>query len=451
MSSIRPTQSSTPSHTHKPEAYSLPSEVRDQLTWLRSIEKRAILPLKWLIFFITLSFWVLSHPASLPPPVTVFALFTAYFMFNLGESYLLYFNRVTLKQTRWVCGVSYYFDVLFITTLIYLEAKFYPATDSTTTDFYIFYFLLILRGFALFRSVRSHLIANAVIAAVFVLSIFWQDANLFTYASRNNLIRVVLIWLVILMAWYIVEIINRQKVEIIRTREKLIQSENMALLGEIAAGVAHEINNPIGIISAYTEFLEKTSPPDDPRLEDFAVIKNEAKRCEAIVKELLHYARPNSHELSGISLEEINDDVIKFIRRSSIAETSVTPDIICDYPPVSHLIQGDSTLLKQALLNIYINASQAMINTELPQINVKVSYDQDLFAAHLIISDNGPGIPKEELRRIFDPFFTTKSKGTGLGMSITRRCIEAMDGEILVRSKVGRGTTVEMRFPWDQA
>jgi signal transduction histidine kinase len=439
----------TVASTRRLDAMSDPEE-RDYRIWLRGVEKRAILPLKWAIFATSLIFWLLSHRTYLPPPVTIFSLFTCYFMFNLGETYLLLLNRVSLKQTRIVCIVSYYVDVAFVTLLIYSDARLYPPSDATSTDFYIFYVLLILRGFALFRTARANLVANAVVAAIFIVSLFWQETSLLGYGSRNTLIRIVFIWLVILMSWFIVQVITRQKNELIRTREKLVQSENMAMLGELASGVAHEINNPIGVISAYAEFLERNCPEGDERREDFRVIHSEALRCEDIVKELLHYARPSSHERTPTDLPQLNDEVIEFVKRRHEARSEFqVPDITTKYDHNLPLVMVDPAQVKQALLNIYLNAFQALQGVSGPILSVSLKAHDALSSVTLCVEDNGPGIPGDALKRIFDPFFTTRAQGTGLGLSITRRIIEANGGSISVRSKQGKGTSIELVFPVD--
>lgn len=423
-------------------------EERDFRIWLRGVEKRAIMPLKWAIFLTAILFWGLSHRNAGPPPVNVFALFTAYFMLNLGETYFLLLNRVTLGQIRIMSVFSYYVDVLFVTLLILLEAQFYPATDSTATDFYIYYFLLVLRGFALFRTSSANLLANAVIAAVFILSLYWQDVDLLSYSSRNNLFRVVFIWLVILMSWFIVQIINRQKAELMRTREKLVQSENLALIGELAAGVAHEINNPIGIISTYSDFLIRHAEPDDERKKDFEVIHAEAIRCEAIVKELLNYARPSDHDIVPIDIGKLNDEVLEFAAKRGNIHMK-TPAITKQYDARLPMPLVDVGHLKQALLNIYLNAFQALEGVPEPAVACHIGKDVTRDYLVIAVTDNGPGISRDDLRRIFDPFFTTRARGTGLGLSITRRLVEAGGGEIVVKSKKGRGTTVEIHLPVD--
>ncbi|MGI8907109.1 MAG: sensor histidine kinase [Candidatus Sumerlaeaceae bacterium] len=419
-------------------------EERDFLIWLRSVERRAILPLKWAIFATALAFWLLSHPNYLPPPVPVFALFTVYFMFNLGETYFMLLSRVSLSQTRVLCIISYYIDVAFVTLLIYLDARKYAAPDGASTDFYVFYFLLILRGFALFRTAQANLRANAFIGAVFILSLVWQDASL-SVTSGTSMFRVIFIWLVITMSWFIVEVINRQKEEILRTRERLIQSENMAAVGELAAGVAHEINNPIGIISAYAEFLKKNAPPEDPRREDFETIHKEAQRCERIIGELLTYARPQPHGMAPADLRQLNDEVLDFLLRRKLPGTEGDLEVEKNYADNLPLLMLDSNQLKQALLNLYLNARQAMPTGGTLRISLQPLSERN--QVRLLVHDTGAGITEDDLKRVFDPFFTKRAKGTGLGLSITRRIIETHGGTITLSSDPGKGTTVEVLLP----
>lgn len=421
-------------------------EERDFRVWLRAMERRAILPLKWTIFLTAAVFWGVSHTHAWPPPVSVFALFTIYFMFNLGASYFLLLNRVTLSQIRFMSVFSYYVDVVFVTALIFLEAELYPASDFTATDFYLYYFILVLRSFALFRTSWGNLSANAIVAIIFIWSLLWQDADFLSYSSRNNLVRIVFIWIIILMSWFIVTVINRQKAELLRTREKLVQSENLALIGELAAGVAHEINNPIGIITTYSDFLRRNTPSDDERQKDYEVIHSEANRCEEIVKELLTYARPSSRDITPLDLARLNDEVLDFVARRAHSG-GTRPEISRHYEPRTPWPMLDPAQLKQALLNIYLNAFQVLEGAAHPKIVCRIYGDHDANEAVLSVEDNGPGIAPENLRRIFDPFFTTRARGTGLGLSITRRLVEACGGEIAVRSKKGAGTTVELRFP----
>lgn len=421
------------------------SEEREFRVWLRSVERRAILPLKWAIFVTSFIFWRLSHANYWPPPTGVFALFVVYLMVNLGESYFFWVSRVGLSQVRNVCIVSYCIDVLFVTVLVFFDAQKYPAAPGPGTDFYIFYFLLILRGFALFRTARGNLMANAVVGAIFVVTLLWQDTS--TFNSRNALIRIIFIWLVILMSWFIVEIINRQKAEIMRARENLIRSENMSVLGQLAAGVAHEINNPIGIISAYAELFLKNAPIDDTRREDFEAIHTEALRCKDIVAELLTYARPSAPTRKPVDLRVLNDEVLNFLFRHQPSELiKIEKDYAADLPnaPI------DANQLKQALLNIYLNARQAM-EKKGGVLRVILRRERPTGGVIQRVEDTGSGISEHEMKHIFDPFFTTRHGGTGLGLSITRRIIEDHGGTIRLESNPGQGTAVEITLPGNAA
>ena len=436
------------------------TEERDFLVWLRSIERRAILPLKWSIYLTAVFFWAMSRAADWPPtgdglsslaiffPVDVFAFFTIFFMFNVGETYFLLLSRVAISQTRILCIISYIADLLFITTLIYLDMKRHPQPQAAT-DFYIFYVLLILRGFALFRTTRANLMANAAVGAMFVITLLWQDHSLSTYSSQNNLMRVVFVGLVIVMSWFIAEIINRQKDELLRTQQRLMQSENMAAVGELAAGVAHEINNPIGIISAYAEFLEKNTPETDPRREDFQTIHKEARRCERIVKQLLTYARPGTGTMASVDLKTLNDEVLNLVNWPASSADAPPVKIVRQYADAVPALLMDENQIKQALLNLYLNALQAMPSGGTLTIAVDPDYERN--SVRLKITDTGKGISPDDLKRIFDPFFTTRPEGTGLGLAITRRILENHGAAVEVDSVADHGTTLQIYFPMDHS
>ncbi|MCX7716926.1 MAG: ATP-binding protein [Candidatus Sumerlaeaceae bacterium] len=425
------------------KSQAIDAEEREFRFWLRGVERRAILPLKWAILITALVFWILSRPNAWPMPVPVFALFVFYSMWNLGQSYFLYLSHIGLGQVRPLCVASYCVDVVFVTLLVLLDSRVYPSYEGASTDFYVFYFLLILRGFALFRTARANLMANTVIGVIFITSVMWQEAAVSPHEARNNMIRIVFVWLVILMSWFIVEIISRQKAEILRARENLVRSENLAVLGQLAAGVAHEINNPIGIISAYAEFLKRGADPSDPRIGDFETIHRESQRCKQIVEELLNYARPASPASESADMAELNNEVLNFLfHRADTNKVRVERVFADALPPV----RMDRNQIKQALLNIYMNARDALGENG-GTIRVELETDPERAVVRQRVSDTGCGIKSEDISRVFDPFFTTRHTGTGLGLSITRRIIEAHGGSIAISSKPGQGTTVEISLP----
>jgi signal transduction histidine kinase len=420
-------------------------EEREFLVWLRNVERSAIVPLKWAIFATAVIFWVLNHRLNWLPPVEVFSLFTVYLMFNLGESYFLYLSRVSLSQARYLCVTSYCVDIAFVTLLVYFDNRAFPSVGAAT-DFYLFYFLLILRGFALFRTPQGNLAANTIIGIFFLMSVLGQDSESLGETSRGTLIRVVFVWLVITMSWFIARIISRQKDEIMRSRENLIRGESMATLGEVAAGVAHEINNPIGIISAYAEFLERNCPANDPRLEDFQIIHKEARRCENIVAELLNYARPGAPDQGPVDIRRLADDVLDFLmRRQKGPEVKV----VRDYDEHLPVLPLDGNQIKQALMNLFINARQAMLQTGgVLTVSIKSQMNRNMVV--LTVKDTGPGISPENLVKVFEPFYTTRKEGTGLGLAISKRIVENQGGQIRIESEPGQGTLVELLLPFDK-
>jgi signal transduction histidine kinase len=209
--------------------------------------------------------------------------------------------------------VSYGVDLVYVTALIYLDFAHFRVAGIGAPDFYILYFLLLFRGFALYRSTVERIVVNVLISLLFIFSICMEEQLQTSVLWRPYLLKVSLLWMVILMAWFVIEIINRQKFELLRARERLYQSERLTALGELAAGVAHEINNPIGIISAYADYLTRQAETADPRREDYEVIRNEAQRCKKIVGELLNFARPSETRREPTDLCALNDEVLRFM------------------------------------------------------------------------------------------------------------------------------------------
>ena len=425
----------------------LTHEEREYLNWLTWIECRAIIPLKWIILIISLMVWSWSTQFTLPS-TEVFMIFFLYAMFNVAQSYFFYARRITLQQVRPFCYVSYFIDIAFVTLLIYLDTTRYYG-HNVQSDFYILYFLMILRGFALFRHSRQALFMSILISGLFILSIWFRETSFDFIRQRTFALKFALIWMVSLMSWFIVEMINSQKSEILNIRESLLRSEQFATLGQMAAGVAHEINNPIGIISAYSEYLIKNSRGDDPHLEDYETLHKEAQRCSKIISQLLNFANPYAREIVRYDLTKLNDEVLSFIFHNKMDDSveivkemeNDLPEILCD--PVQ---------IKQALLNIYLNARQAMENSSEKKIHIRLRrLPENPRIIQLLLRDTGCGIKKEDLPKVFEPFFTTRKGGSGLGLSITRRIVEGHSGNITIRNSPPHGAEVEIRIPIQSA
>jgi signal transduction histidine kinase len=411
---------------------------------LFDIQRRAFLPLQWVIFALALTFWWLSRPLRWPPPPDVFALFVAYGLWLSAETYFLWISRPARRQIRPLCLFSYAADVAFVTLLVWFDSVRYAGVATGPTDFYLLYFIVLLRSFALFRTARATLLVNTLIGVLFVVNLFWQDASLPSYSLRNNLIRLAFFWVIVFMSAIIAALVNRQKAELAETREKLVRSENMALLGQLAAGVAHEINNPIGVISAYAEYLEKNAPRDDPRREDLLAIHREALRCKSIVEGLLGLARQGAAPRVSVDVHDLLEQVLALMARPAEPDR-IQIDLVRPDGPLP-AVTADPAQLIQALLNILLNARQSLGEGG-GTIRVWAEHRPAQERLAIIVEDTGCGIAPDDLPHVFEPFYSRRQGGTGLGLAITRRIIEEHGGEIVLTSHVGAGTRVEILLP----
>jgi len=228
--------------------------------------------------------------------------------------------------------------------------------------------------------------------------------------------------------------------ELQRMQAQLIRSEKLASLGEIVAGIAHELNNPLTGVLVLASLLEKEKDIDPESREDLRVIVHETQRCARIVKGLLEFSRETTPQKVPSDLHQIMEKSLALIGTQSIfhdvrIEKAYDPEI----PPA----MVDPNQLEQVFINILLNAAQAMSGGGTLGIATRTT-GSDL---EVIIRDTGAGIPQEHLRRIFDPFFTTKEKGTGLGLAVSYGIVENHGGAIEVESTVGVGTTFTIRFP----
>lgn len=227
------------------------------------------------------------------------------------------------------------------------------------------------------------------------------------------------------------------------TQRELLHKERLASMGQLAAGVAHEINNPLGTILLFSDVLYKETSEDDPRRGDLKMIVNETNRCKNIVADLLNFARQQEVLAQELDLNALISKVIEVIRQRPIFEKV---DFVLHLAPILPVIQADPAQLEQVIVNLINNAAEAMENGG----TIKLS-TRPIDGSHieLKVSDTGCGIPEENLGRLFTPFFTTKAlgKGTGLGLSIVYGIIKMHKGQITVQSKVGRGTTFTITLP----
>ncbi|MFC1792341.1 cache domain-containing protein [Planctomycetota bacterium] len=229
------------------------------------------------------------------------------------------------------------------------------------------------------------------------------------------------------------------------TDQQIMKSERLATIGQLAAGVAHEINNPLGTISIYAQMvLDELGKDNNSCRESLAVVMKQTNKAGRIVKDLLEFARQSEPEMRMLN---INDVITKAISITSHPAELQNIRLLNDLTPKLPDIRGDSNKLEQVFVNIMVNALQAMPDGG--QLTVCTRMTEDSGFVEIEISDTGCGIPQEHLSKLFDPFFSTKrtGEGTGLGLSVTLGIVEKHDGTIDVKSTDGEGSTFVIRLP----
>jgi len=229
-----------------------------------------------------------------------------------------------------------------------------------------------------------------------------------------------------------------------QTQRQLIQSEKLASVGRLAAGVAHQINNPLTGVLTYSSLLLRKKPESDPDREDLQVIVDETMRCREIVKGLLEFSRQAEPEKEAVDINSIIENSLSLTRNQAlINDVKVITQLSEQLPR----IVVDGSQIQEVFLNIILNAIDAMPEGgELRVTSSMMASDQFV---QIRFADTGCGIPPEDLDKVFDPFFTTKdaSKGTGLGLAVAYGVIEKHHGRIRMESEVGKGTTCIIDLP----
>ena len=223
---------------------------------------------------------------------------------------------------------------------------------------------------------------------------------------------------------------------------QLFHSEKLASIGILAAGVAHEIGNPLSAISGYTQILQSNGLTDDEISEYLAAIAGQTNRIQHIIEDLLNYSRPSTGHRSEIDLAAAIPAVMSMLTAQNVFKNvEITYDMDQDLP----LVNMDRDHLAQVIINIALNAAQAMDGRGRLAIAARPLSHGVLIS----ITDTGPGLPPELMGRVFDPFFTTKpvGQGTGLGLAICHRIVESYNGTIDLESSLGQGTAFNIRLP----
>ena len=237
-----------------------------------------------------------------------------------------------------------------------------------------------------------------------------------------------------------------------------VRGEKLASVGLLAAGVAHELNNPLTGILTFSSLMRKKLPDGSPEAEDLDLIIKETKRSAVIIRRLLDFAREKAPEKKFTDLNRLIEDTVRIVEKPAhLRDIQIELDLEGGLPPV----WVDANMIEQVIMNMVVNAQQAIegegsitvrtrrvLRPKRPGPGVK-----PVQMAEISIIDTGCGIPEADMKKIFDPFFSSKEvgKGTGLGLSVSHGIVEAHGGLIEVESRVGKGTTFRVYLPLETA
>jgi two-component system NtrC family sensor kinase len=227
-----------------------------------------------------------------------------------------------------------------------------------------------------------------------------------------------------------------------RLEEQMSQTEKLTSLGLLAAGVAHEVNTPLAVISNYIQMLAKQMPEDDPRHTIIDKIVKQTFRASEMVNNLLNFSRTGSSELADVDVNRVVEETLSLVAHPlKTSQIQVVKQLTQGIPAV----RGSANKLQQVFLNLFLNARDAMPTGGM----LEVRTGSHNGSVEIEVVDTGNGIPREYIHKIFDPFFTTKAggRGTGLGLSVSYGIIKEHSGKIDVRSTPGRGTSFHVEFP----
>jgi signal transduction histidine kinase len=242
------------------------------------------------------------------------------------------------------------------------------------------------------------------------------------------------------------EEIRSRSSELERAQKELVKRERLAALGQLAATLAHEVRNPLGVLFNSIGTLTKILPPEGDASTLLTIMSEESVRLERLVRELLDFSRPLAPSLEPESLRVVIEGAVDAAARA-VGEDAlrVTTEVAPDLPPV----RLDASMIRRAIVNVVVNAVQAAGPSGTVRVCAAMDQRGARRFARIDVCDSGPGIAPELASRVFEPFFTTKATGTGLGLAVVKSIMDSHGGEIALDSPGGAGTTVSLFVPID--
>jgi signal transduction histidine kinase len=389
----------------------------------------------------------------------------ALFLLLYNIAFALLFQRYSgILSSRIIANLQIFLDFLSLTILLHFSG----GIDNPFIFYHVFHTIVSAILLTRIEAVVLTFLAVAMFSAMVLTEHFgvvahWRpygpgtpslhDAPLYLFGQSFVLVSMLLLSLYMTIS--VSERSRRKNVEISSIRERLtrqemvrsegeaLREEKLASLGQMSAGIAHEINNPLTIILANVEFAIEDLEEEHPARESLDIVQEEVIRCRGIIEQLLTFSRGDQVGRKICDAGEVLNDSVSLIQNyATLQHVKIDSDI-----PEEHVYCSiHEGQIKQVLVNVIMNGIQAM--PEGGRIGVEVSQKTGEYV-QFAIQDSGHGIPKSVLKKIFDPFFTTKQvgKGTGLGLSVCHRLVENHNGVMNVESGENEGTRIEVRLP----
>ena len=418
-------------------------------------ESDFIRKLKWIMFFrvlfttlllgSTIVFQLRRSPSFLAEPLLfIYGLIIGIYV--LSFFYTIVLHRI--KRELLFAYVQVIIDTIVVTLIIFVTGGF-----SSIFSF-LYLLVIIYSSMLLFR--RGSMIMAALCSIQYGILVDLEYYGILTpfvvedsmsgltytwnYAIFKILITMVACFAVAFLSSLLSEQERRTKKDLVAMEEHVNRVEKMAAIGEMAAGLAHEIKNPLASLTGSIQMLRGDIPYSSDHDKLMQIVLREADRLSSLVNDFLLFARPPVGKSESIELEEALSETLELFERDStgLDRISITKTFISNI-----WIEMDATHLRQILWNLLLNAAESINGSG--RVDIKMIPPMNRFIG-IQVTDSGCGISKERINSIYDPFFTTKSSGTGLGLSIVHRILESYNGWIEVDSEIDKGTTFTLKL-----
>jgi signal transduction histidine kinase len=436
-----------------------PPDPAQQLFRLKSVERDIVLPVKalylaMLVYYFFLTEWYGESLAATQIAQAMTEYFCGiYIAVNVAVAiFLLKSRRLSLKWGQRVVFVMCVIDALFLAALTLV-------TDGFDSVLYWLFPGLIIRNALIFPVARVQIVLNLTILVSFLMAgaadviATNYDISQYDEATRRALglpdevrtepfvLRLAVLGFLMASCYGLQVLFEKTRLAAEESREFFARQEQLRAAGRLAAEIAHQIKNPLGIINNAAFALERSVTAGKPvPLQQLAIIREEVDRSDRIIKELMGYAQLAEGAVERLNVtEEINRAIQRIFPPGMYRGIQIRTDYAGQLPPL--LMQRKH--FSEIITNLLQNAREVLDEGG----EIAISAEAKNEVVHIGISDTGPGIPPEQREKIFDPYFSTKAQGTGLGLAIVKHNVEIYAGRVRVESELGHGTRFLLEFP----